>query len=61
MRKGAFADLAVFDLDRLTDTATWEEPGRLAEGMVWVFVNGRPAIEEGVFTDELPGRVLSRR
>jgi len=61
VREGAFADLAIFDLDRLTDTATWEEPGRLAEGMVWVIVNGRPAVEEGAFTDELAGRVLSRR
>jgi len=61
VREGAYADLVIFDLDQLTDTATWDEPDRLAEGMLWVLVNGRPAIEEGAFTDELAGRVLSRR
>ena len=61
LRKGAFADIAIFDLERLMDTATWAEPGRLAEGMVHVLVNGRLAIENGAFTDVLAGKVLSRR
>ena len=61
LQEGAFADIAIFDLERLTDTATWDDPARLAEGMVYVLVNGVPAIDDGGFTGILSGRVLSRR
>jgi N-acyl-D-aspartate/D-glutamate deacylase len=60
VRPGAFADLIVFDLERVRDTATYTEPHRLAEGMVHVFVNGRPAVADGVQTTERAGRVLRR-
>jgi N-acyl-D-aspartate/D-glutamate deacylase len=60
IRAGAFADLAIFNLERLRDTATWSEPDHLAEGMEYVFVNGRPAIDGGVFSGDLAGRVLTR-
>ena len=42
------------------DTATYEEPERLAEGMRWVFVNGRAAIDDGKYTGVLEGKALSR-
>lgn len=60
IREGAFADLAVFDLARVRDTATYERPHQLAEGMSWVLVNGIVVVEDGAFTDALPGRVLRR-
>jgi len=60
LRPGAYADLVVFDLARVRDLATYEEPHRLSEGMVHVLVNGRPAIENGAFTAERPGKVLDR-
>lgn len=60
LRAGAFADVVVFDLDRLRDTATYQQPHQLAEGIVYVIVNGRFAIDDGEFTGELAGRVLSR-
>jgi len=61
LRPGAAADIVVFDLDRLRDTATYDDPHQLAEGMVHVLVNGEFAIESGQLTGELNGRVLSRR
>ena len=61
IRPGAFADLVVFDLNRLRDTAIYSAPHQLAEGMVHVLVNGRFAIRDGAFTGDLAGRVLSRR
>jgi N-acyl-D-aspartate/D-glutamate deacylase len=57
---GSFADLVVFDLARVRDVATYQEPHQLAEGMVHVLVNGRFAIDGGVFGESLHGRVLSR-
>ncbi|MHB1225153.1 MAG: N-acyl-D-amino-acid deacylase family protein [Gemmatimonadaceae bacterium] len=61
LREGAVADIVVFDLDRIADPATFQEPHQLAEGMRYVFVDGELAIEDGKFAPELHGRVLSRR
>ncbi|HEY0970574.1 MAG TPA: amidohydrolase family protein [Gemmatimonadales bacterium] len=61
IRSGARADLVVFDLGGLRDVATFDDPHRIAEGMVHVLVNGRLAIRDGEFTDELAGQVLRRR
>ena len=60
IRPGAFADLAVLDLELLRDTATYEDPHRLAQGVVHVLVNGRIAVESERPTGERAGRVLSR-
>jgi N-acyl-D-amino-acid deacylase len=60
LRAGAFADVVVFDLARVRDTATYDKPHQLAEGMVHVFVNGRAAIAGGAPTAERAGRVLRK-
>jgi N-acyl-D-amino-acid deacylase len=60
IREGAFADLAVFDLERVRDRATYTEPHQLAEGMDYVLVNGVVVVSNGRFTDALPGRILRR-
>lgn len=60
LRPGAYADVIVFDLARVRDTATYAQPHQLAEGMVHVFVNGRPAVTDGTFTSERAGRILRR-
>jgi len=56
--KGAFADLVVFDADRVSDRATFETPHAFAEGIDAVVVNGRVAWDgrPGVRA----GRVLRR-
>lgn len=61
LRPGAFADIVVFDLARVRDAATYQQPHQLAEGMVHVLVNGRLAVDGGSFTESLHGRVLSRK
>jgi N-acyl-D-amino-acid deacylase len=61
LRPGAIADIVVFDLERLRDLATYQDPHQLCEGMVHVLVNGRFAIENEAFTDGMYGKVLSRR
>jgi N-acyl-D-aspartate/D-glutamate deacylase len=60
IRTGAYADLAIFDLARVRDLATYREPHQLAQGMVHVLVNGRFAIENCKVTGERHGVVLSR-
>lgn len=60
LRPGAAADIVVFDLDRVRDHATYQDPHALSEGMVWVIVNGGIAIDNGAFRDGRYGRVLGR-
>jgi len=58
VRAGLFADLTVFDPEKVIDRATFEAPHQLSEGIVHVLVNGRPVIENGRTTGALPGRIL---
>jgi N-acyl-D-amino-acid deacylase len=58
VRAGSVADLAVFDLDRVRDRATFTEPHQYSEGMVHVLVNGVMALENGEPTGVRAGRVL---
>lgn len=58
LRAGAFADVVVFDPQEFIDRATFEQPHRYCAGVRYVFVNGRPAVYEGVPTGVRAGRVL---
>jgi N-acyl-D-aspartate/D-glutamate deacylase len=60
LREGWFADVIIFDPAAVREVATYAEPSRLAEGMVWVFVNGVAAVAEGAVQEVLPGRALRR-
>jgi N-acyl-D-amino-acid deacylase len=61
IREGMAADLTVFDPGKVRDTATFSEPHSYPEGIPYVVVNGRPAIDHGEHTGELAGRVLRKR
>jgi N-acyl-D-aspartate/D-glutamate deacylase len=58
VEEGMWADLAVFDPGRVRDTASYQEPHRLAEGVRDVFVNGVHTVRDGAHTGALAGRVL---
>lgn len=59
VREGAAADIAIFDPEKIHERSTYSDPHHLAEGMSYVLVNGVVVMDEGQFTDALPGRVLS--
>lgn len=61
LERGYAADIAIFDPAKVRDTATFENPHQLAEGMVHVFVNGAPVLRNGKHTGAKPGLVLRRR
>lgn len=61
LRAGAIADIVVFDLPRVRDRATFENPHQLAEGMDHVIVNGKVAWRDGKLAAEKHGQVLSRK
>jgi N-acyl-D-amino-acid deacylase len=58
IREGMRADIIVFDLDKLKDTATYEQPIAAPIGIDDVIVNGVPAIEAGKMTGAKAGKVL---
>jgi N-acyl-D-amino-acid deacylase len=58
IREDAAADIVIFDPAAVRDRATYDDPHQLAEGMSYVIVNGLVVLDEGTFTDKLPGRVL---
>ncbi|MFE3200074.1 amidohydrolase family protein [Embleya sp. NPDC059237] len=57
---GAYADVAVFRLADVTDTATYANPKSYARGMRHVLINGIPTLRDGTPTGALPGRALRR-
>ena len=58
LKTGLWADIVVFDPEKLTDRATFQNPNQLSVGMDWVLVNGVPVIADGKMTNALPGKVL---
>jgi N-acyl-D-amino-acid deacylase len=58
LEPGFFADVVVFDPDRIVDRATFAEPHQYAEGVLHVVVNGVPTIRDGEHTGALAGRVV---
>jgi len=60
LRPGAWADIVVFDLDRVRDRATGFYPHQYPEGVDCVLVNGQHVVYEGEHTGALPGQVLRK-
>ena len=58
LKKGFFADVVVFDPERIQDHATFEAPHQYATGMVHVWVNGTQVLKDGQHTGAFPGRVV---
>ena len=61
LREGYYADVAVLDVARIQDKATFEEPQQFSEGTVHVLVNGVLAKDRGRLTGALAGKALRHR
>lgn len=60
LRKGMKADLVIFAADQIQDTATFIEPHQYPEGILYVIVNGKLAVDQGKFLNQLNGKVLRK-
>ena len=56
--EGKFADIVVFDPDRITDRATFEDPEQYPEGIPFVVVNGQVAVDHERLTGILAGEAV---
>jgi N-acyl-D-amino-acid deacylase len=55
---GFFADITIFDAATIMDTATFEKPTELSQGVDYVFVNGQLEYDHGTLTGAMGGRPL---
>jgi N-acyl-D-amino-acid deacylase len=58
LREGYWADVVVFDPDRVADMATYDNPKQYPKGVDYVLVNGTVVIDNGHHTGARPGRVV---
>ena len=58
VQEGCNADLTVFNLDLIEDTATFKEPAQAPNGIRAVIVNGVPVVLNGEHTLARPGRLV---
>ena len=57
---GYWADVTVFDADRVIDRATFTAPFQYNEGIEFVIVNGELVLNRGQHTGKRPGRALRK-
>jgi N-acyl-D-amino-acid deacylase len=57
---GYFADVIVFDEKTIADRSTYDNPEVFAEGVKYVIVNGKVAIDDGKRTGAMAGRALRK-
>jgi N-acyl-D-aspartate/D-glutamate deacylase len=58
LKEGNWADVVVFDYEKIQDQATWAEPVKYPTGIDYVLVNGQVVVEQGQHTSAKPGMVL---
>jgi N-acyl-D-amino-acid deacylase len=58
LQQGYFADIVVFDPNKIIDKATYDRPHQLSIGVSSVIVNGVQVIKDSEHTGNFPGRAL---
>lgn len=58
IKEGCWADVVIFDFDKIQDTATYEYPFKTPTGIDYVLVNGQVVIDHGKHTGARPGKVI---
>jgi N-acyl-D-amino-acid deacylase len=59
LRVGAWADILVFDPEKVADKATYQDPHQLSVGIDTIIINGQVVRDGGRFTGALAGKVLA--
>ncbi len=60
IKEGYYADITIFNPDTIIDKGTYEDPVHYPEGIEYVLVNGKVAVEHGNHTNVLNGRVIRK-
>jgi N-acyl-D-amino-acid deacylase len=60
LKKGGYADIAVWNPETIKDKGSQIEPRQYPEGIHYVIVNGELVIKDGIHTGALSGKILTR-
>ena len=60
LEAGKFADIVIFDQDKVCDKGTFVDPIQYPEGIDYVIINGNVVIEEGNYHKVKAGKVIRR-
>jgi N-acyl-D-amino-acid deacylase len=58
IREGMWADVTIFDYEKIQDRSTYENPDVTPDGIDFVIVNGQVVIDHGKHTGLRPGKIL---
>ena len=58
LKEGYYADIVIFNPEKIRDHATFQEPHQYATGVRHVFVNGTPVLWDGEHTGAKPGQIV---
>jgi len=58
IKEGNYADITIFDAEKIIDKATFLEPHQYPEGIIHVFINGKASIRNGQFLNARNGVIL---
>jgi N-acyl-D-amino-acid deacylase len=58
LKEGMAADIVIFDADKVKDLSTFADPHHYSTGFVFVLVNGKLTVDNGVHTGVRNGRAL---
>lgn len=58
---GSDGDIVIFDYDSIRDTATFEDPAAVPEGIDYVLLGGEVACKDGVITNGCLGKPIRRK
>ena len=58
LKESFFADVVIFNAEKVNDNATFEEPLQFSEGVDHVLVNGVPVLLDGKHTNKFSGRFV---
>ena len=58
LKESFFADVVIFNAEKVNDNATFEEPLQFSEGVDHVLVNGVPVLIDGEHTNKFSGRFV---
>ena len=56
--EGSFADVLIFQPEKIHAKANYVSPHQLSEGFDYVLVNGQVVLDNGVFSESRSGKVL---
>ncbi len=61
LKVGYYADIVIFDKEKIIDLADYDNPHQYSKGICNVFINGKLVVSGCEHTGNLPGRILKRK